>query len=99
MHTLAGRTLSHNDWTGQRQPETYSITVKPDTVSHVAEEFSWVPFTLPLSDQVSFPMEPLVLSVCVSPLTIHFRVLNKSPFFGPGRGRPSCSRSKGSQEV
>lgn len=41
--------------TGQGQPETYPVTMKPDTVRHMAEEFSWAPFTLPPSEQVSLP--------------------------------------------
>ena len=35
------RTLSQNDWL--QNPETNPITIKPETLSHVAEQFSWVP--------------------------------------------------------
>ena len=35
-----------------------------------------------------FPIKSLVLSACMSPWTIHFRVLDKSPLLGLGRGLP-----------
>ena len=38
-----------------------------------------------------FPIKSLALSADVSPQTIHFRVLDKSPVSGPGRGPPSCN--------
>ena len=40
---------------------------------------------------VSFPNKYLALSVHVSPQTIHFRELDKSPPSRPGRGIPSCN--------
>ena len=57
----------------------------------MAKQFSWVPlpyFSLPLCP---FPIKSLALSAHVSPWMIHFRVLDKSPLSGPGRGPPSCS--------
>ena len=39
-----------------------------------------------------FPIKSLALSAHVSPRTIHFRVLDKSPVSGPGRGPPSCKQ-------
>ena len=39
-----------------------------------------------------FPRKSLALSVHVSPWTIHFQVLDKSPVSGPGRGPPSCNK-------
>ena len=39
-----------------------------------------------------FPIKSLALSAHVSPQTIHFRVLDKSPVSGPGRGPPSCNK-------
>ena len=39
-----------------------------------------------------FPIKSLALSAHVSPRTIHFRVLDKSPVSGPGRGPSSCNK-------
>ena len=63
--------------------------MKPKTVSHVAEQFSWVP--LPYCSPPRYPFPIISLSAHVSPQTIHFRVLDKSPDSGPGRGPPSCN--------
>ena len=38
-----------------------------------------------------FSIKSLALPAPVSLQTIHFRVLDKSPFSGPGRGTPSCN--------
>ena len=38
-----------------------------------------------------FPIKSLAFSAHASPWTIHFRVLDKSPVLGPGRGLPSCN--------
>ena len=39
-----------------------------------------------------FPIKSLALSAHVSPRTIHFQVLDKSPVLGPERRLPSCSK-------
>ena len=60
--------------------ETNLITIKPETASHVAEQFSWVFLfccSLPLHP---FPINSLTLSAYVSPQTIH--LLDKSPLSG-----------------
>ena len=71
--------------------ETNSITIKPETASHMVEQFSWVP--LPCCSPLGspFPIKSLALSACVSSQIIHFRVLDKSPLSGPGRGPLSCN--------
>ena len=38
-----------------------------------------------------FPVKPLALRACVSPRTVHSRVLDKSSFSDPGQGSPSCN--------
>ena len=73
-------------------PETNPITIKPDIVSHTAEQFSWVPLPYCSPPGCPFPIKSLALSAHVSPQTIHFRVLDKSPVSGPGRGPPSCNK-------
>ena len=40
-----------------------------------------------------FPIKSLALSAHVSPRTVHFWVLDKSPASGPGRGPPSYNNS------
>jgi len=39
-----------------------------------------------------FPIKSLSSSAHVSPWTIHFQVLDKSPLLGSGRGPPSCNK-------
>ena len=62
-------------------------------MSYLTEQFSWVPLPYCSPPGCPFPIKSLALSVHVSPRTIHFRVLDKSPVSGPGRGPPSCNRS------
>ena len=45
-----------------------------------------------LSTGAAFSNAPFTLSAHVSPWTIHFRVLDKSPVLGPGRGPSSCNK-------
>ena len=72
-------------------PETNPITIKPETASHRAEQFSWVPLPYCSPPGCPFPIKSFALSARVSPRTIHFRVLDKSPVSGPGRGPLSCN--------
>ena len=60
-------------------PETNPIPVKPKTVSHVAELFSWVPLQL-RPEPPSLP-KSLALSAHVSPETNHLQELDKRPFY------------------
>ena len=69
--------------------ETNPITIKPETASHVAEQFSWVPLPHCSQPGCPFPVKSLPLSAHVSPQTIHFQELDKSPLLGPGRAPPS----------
>ena len=85
---------SELEWLAKDHPETNPISVKPETASHVAEQFSWVPLPSCFPPGCSFPIKSLALSADVSPRTIHFRVLDKSPVSGPERGLPSCNKSK-----
>ena len=72
-------------------PETNPITIKPETASHAAEQLSWVPLPYCSPPGCPLPIKSLALSAYVSPRTIHFQVLDKSPVSGPGRGLPSCN--------
>ena len=88
----ATRKDSELEWLAKDHPETNLITIKPKTGSHVAEQFSWVPLSYCSPPRCPFPVKSLALSAHVSPWTIHFRVLDKSPVSGPGRGPPSCKK-------
>ena len=96
---LAERCVHHQErlWIRMigQSPETNPITIKPETASHMAEQFSWVPLPYCSPPGCPFPIKSLALSAHVSPQTIHFRVLDKSPVSGPGRGPPSCNRITG----
>ena len=80
---------SESEWLAKDNPETDPITIKPKTVSHLAEVFSWVPLPYCSPPGCPFPIKSLALSAHVSPWTIHFWVLDKSPVSGP----PSCNRN------
>ena len=85
---------SESEWLAKDNPETNPITVTPETTSHVTELLSWVPLPSCSPAGCPFPRKSLALSAHVSPQTIHFRVLDKIPVLGPGRGPPSCNGSK-----
>ena len=91
-HEPPGRTRK-SEWLAQDNRETNPITIKPETASHVAELFSWVPLPYCSPPGCPFPIKSLALPAHVSPQTIHFQVLDKSPVSGPGRGPPSCNKS------
>ena len=83
---------SESEWLAKDNPATNAITIKLETASHVAEQFSWVPLPYCSPPRCPFPTKPLALSAYVSPRTIHFRVLDKSPVSSPGRGPPSYNK-------
>ena len=89
VHTT--RKDSESEWLAKDNMETNPITIKPETASHLAEQFSWIPLPYCSPPRHPFPIKSLALSAHVSPQTIHFRVLDKSPLSGPGRGLPSCN--------
>ena len=77
------KALSQNNW-----PETTwiwygnPISIKPDSANHSTEQSSWgllPPLGCP------FQIRSLALSACVSPWTIYFWLLDKSPLLGPGK--------------
>ena len=81
---------SESEWLAKDNPETNPITIKPETASQ-AEQFSWVPLPYCSPPRCPFLIKSLALSAHVSPRTIYFWVLDKSPVSGPGRGPPSCN--------
>ena len=80
---------SESEWLAKDNPETNPITIKP--ASHVTELLSWVSLPYCFPPGCPFPVKSLALSADVSPQTIHFQVLDKSPVSGPGSGPLSCN--------
>ena len=87
----ATRRDPESEWLARDNLETHSISIKPETVSHVANESSWVPLRFCSLPRCPSPVKSFALSARVSPRTIHFQVLGKSPLSGPERGPPSCN--------
>ena len=92
MYACTTRKDSELEWLAKDHPETNPITIKPKPGSHAAEQFSWVPLPYCSPSWCPFPIKSLALSAHVSPQTIHFWMLDKSPVSGPGRGSPSCNK-------
>ena len=88
------RKNSESEWLAKDNPETNPITIKPETVNQAAEQFSWVPSPCCSPARHPIPIKSLALSADVSPQTIYFWMLDKSPALGPGRGPPSCNRTR-----
>ena len=78
-------------WLAKDHLGTNPITIKPKTAGYVTELFSLVPLPYCSPPRCCFPIKSLALSAHVSPQTIHFWVLDKSPVLGPRRGPPSCN--------
>ena len=74
---------SESEWLAKDNPETNPITIKPETVSHLAEQFSWVP--LPYCSPPGGPL-PNKISCFVSTyisLDNSFPSVRWEPTFGP----------------
>ena len=89
----ATRKDPESEWLARDNPETNPITLKPETVSYVAEQSSWIPLPSCSPPGRPFPIKSLAVSARVSPRTIHFQMWDKSPLSGPGRGSPSRNNS------
>ena len=57
---------SESEWLAKDNPETNPINIKPETVSHVAAQFSWVPLPYCSPLRCPFPIKSLALSARVS---------------------------------
>ena len=60
---------SESECLAKANPETNPITIKPETASHVTEQFSWVPLPYCSPPGCPFPIKSLALSAHVSPRT------------------------------
>jgi len=76
---------SELEWLAKDHPETNPITIKPETVSHVAEQFSWVPLPYCSPPGCPFPVKSLALSACVS-LDNSFLSVRQEPTPGALKG-------------
>ena len=83
--------MSQARWLARDNPETNSIIIKLETVSHVAEQFSWFPLPCRSPPGCPFPIKSFALSAGVTSQTTHFQVLDKSPVLDLGRCPPSCN--------
>ena len=84
--TCATRKNSELEWLAKDHPETNPITIKPETTSHEAEQFSWVP--LLFSTRVPFPNKiSCFVSTCVSS-DDSFPSVRQEPSFRPWKGSP-----------
>ena len=79
-----GRTLSQTDWT----ETTQKLTPSPKTASQMAEQSSWVLLPYCSPPGCPYPTKSLALSAPMSPWTIYFWMLDKSPLPGPGKSTP-----------
>ena len=81
---------SELEWLAKDHPETNLLTTKPWDCEPPGRAVLLGSLTLLLSTRVPFPIKSLALSAHVSPQTIHFRVLDKSPVSAPeGVPRPA----------
>ena len=81
-NTRTTRRDPESEWLARGKPETNPVTMKAKTVSHAAQQSSWIPWPS-CSPSCPFPVMPLALSACVSPQAIHFWVLIRRPLSGP----------------
>ena len=80
MCVPSGRTLSQNVW-----PDP--ITIKPETLSHMAEQFSCIPLPSCSLPKCHFPIKSLVLSACVCVSSDNsFLSVRPEPTLGPWKG-------------
>ena len=71
------------EWLAKDNLETNPITIKPETGSHVAEQFLCIPLPYCSLSGDPVPVKSLALSAFVSPWTINFWVVRQEP--------PSCN--------
>ena len=64
--------------------ETNPITIKPESVSHMAEQSSWVPLRY-CSPPSAFPIVSCLVSMCVS-LDYSFPSVGQESTLGPWKG-------------
>ena len=63
---MLNTTKKDSEWFVKDKQETNPINIKPETASHVAEHFSWVPLPCCSLPRCPFPIKSLALSASVS---------------------------------
>ena len=76
-------------WLARDNQEANLVVIKPETMDHLAEHFSWVSLPSCSLPRQPFPMKSLALSASL--FTLLFRELDKGPLWGPGRCPRSCN--------
>lgn len=76
---------------GKDNPETNPITIKPETASHMAEQFSWVPLPYCSLPGCLLPIKSLALSAHVSSDN-SFPSVRQEPTLGALEGPPYTPR-------
>ena len=73
------------EWLAKDHPETNPITIKPETASHVAEQFSWVPYPTALHPG-ALSQSNLLLCQQMCLLGQFMSEVRQEPTFGPWKG-------------
>ena len=81
----ATRKDSELEWLAKDHPEPNPITIKPETESDAAKQFSWVPLSYCSPPGCPFPIKSLAVSTCVSSDN-SFPSVRQEPSFGPWKG-------------
>ena len=68
-------------------PETNPINIKPETVSNIAEQFSWVPLPWCSPPRCLLPIKSLALSAHISAVN-YFPSVRQEPTLGALEGAP-----------
>ena len=84
---------SELEWLAKDHPEPNPITIKPETESDAAKQFSWVPLSYCSPPGCPFPIKSLAVSTCVSSDN-SFPSVRQEPSFGPWKGPPSCNKTR-----
>ena len=74
-----------SEWLARDNLETNPISMKPRTVSHMAEQFSWVPLPYWSLPGCPFPIVSCFVSICVS-LDNSFPSVRQEPILKPWKG-------------
>ena len=83
----ATRKDSNSEWLARDKPEINPMPIKPETVSHVAEQFSQLPSPSCPPPRQPFPIKSLALTAHIS-LDNSFPSIRQEPALRPWKGFP-----------
>ena len=81
-HENSTRKDPESEWLARDNLESDRITIRPETTSHMAEQFSWVPFLCCSLPEYPFPVKSLAFSAHVSSNN-SFPSVRQEPTLGP----------------